>query len=150
LDVTVTLLLKLLYTHSIFKIKYRKQRFVSKNLWKLTLLSLSNISCTILTQLFHNSNNIFLKSTIEYLGPTCRKTNPMVDHKKKVIRVVQKLCKSCARNITHYLLRIWCCVFVWVGEWVCACIFPGWPATCFGTIGGPLLKGGFFRNLGHM
>jgi hypothetical protein len=58
-------------------------------------------------QLLYNSNNFFLKkkSTMEYLGPTCRKTNPMVDHKKKkkkkkVVRVVQKLCKSCAINIT--------------------------------------------------
>jgi len=25
----------------------------------------------------------------------------MVDHKKKVVRVVQDLCKNCTRNITH-------------------------------------------------
>jgi hypothetical protein len=31
---------------------------------------------------------------MEYLGPTCRKTNPMVDHKKKKVRIVQKLCKK--------------------------------------------------------
>jgi hypothetical protein len=34
-----------------------------------------------LPQLFHNSNNFFLISTIEYLRPRCRKRNLMVDHK---------------------------------------------------------------------
>jgi hypothetical protein len=50
-----------------------------------------------LAQLLNNSNNFFLRTTIEYLRPTCKKTNPMVDHKKSS---VQKLCKSCAKNIT--------------------------------------------------
>jgi hypothetical protein len=62
-----------------------------------------------LAQLLHNSNNFYLRSTIEYLWSTCRKINSMVDHKKKkkkVIKVVQKLCKSCAINITHDIYHI--------------------------------------------
>jgi hypothetical protein len=71
----------------------------------------SNVSCISLAQLLHNSNNYFLRSTIEYLGPTCRKTNLMVDHKKKIIiiiiRVVQKLYESCAKKtLLLYLIVI--------------------------------------------
>jgi hypothetical protein len=51
---------------------------------KKKLLELYKSYTTIISQLF-------LISTIRYLKPTCRKTNPMVDQKKKVIRVVQKL-----------------------------------------------------------
>jgi hypothetical protein len=60
-----------------------------------------------LAQLLYNSNNFFLRSTIEYFEPTCRKTNLMVDYKKKkkIVRVVQKLCESYAINITHLLKK---------------------------------------------
>jgi hypothetical protein len=34
-------------------------------------------------QLLHNSNNFFLRSTIENLRPACRKINPIIDNKKK-------------------------------------------------------------------
>jgi hypothetical protein len=56
---------------------------------------MSNVSCTIFTQLLHKSNNFFL---IEYLWPTCKKTNPMVD-KKKI-----ELCKSCVKVVQKTLL----------------------------------------------
>jgi transposase-like protein len=61
-----------------------------------------------LAQFLHNFcttlTSFFFKSTIEYLEPTCKKTNLMIDKKKKkVVRIVQTLCKSCARNITHKL-----------------------------------------------
>jgi hypothetical protein len=36
-------------------------------------------------QLSYNSNNFFLRSTIEYLGLTCRKTDSMVNLKKKLL-----------------------------------------------------------------
>jgi hypothetical protein len=49
---------------------------------------MSNVYCTALAQLLHNSNNFFLRSTIKYLGPTRKKTNPMIDHKKKKIRII--------------------------------------------------------------
>jgi hypothetical protein len=42
-----------------------------------------NVSYTTLTI-------FFLRSTIEYLGHACRKTNLMIDYKKKVVKVVQK------------------------------------------------------------
>jgi hypothetical protein len=69
----------------------------------------------IVLQFLYNSNNLFffyvfiffiLRSTIKFLGPTCRKTDLMIDHKKKikkqkkVVRVVQKLYENYARNIT--------------------------------------------------
>jgi predicted chitinase len=34
-------------------------------------------------QLLHNSNNFFLRSTIENLRPACRKINQLFDKKKK-------------------------------------------------------------------
>jgi hypothetical protein len=46
-----------------------------------------------LAQLLYNSNNFFLRSTIEYLEPTCRKTNPMVDYKKKKFKKKKKIKK---------------------------------------------------------
>jgi len=59
-----------------------------------------------LAQLLHNFNNFFLRSIIKYLGPTCRKTNPMVDHKKKIVRVMQELCKNhySNNNFKSYLI----------------------------------------------
>jgi hypothetical protein len=60
-----------------------------------------------LTQLLYNFYIIltifFLRSTIKHLWPTCRKTNLMIDHKKKKSnynykKIVQELC------IKHYSL----------------------------------------------
>jgi hypothetical protein len=54
-------------------------------------------SCTThIAQLLHNSNNYFLRLTIEYLWSICKKTNPMINYKKikkikKVVRVVQEI-----------------------------------------------------------
>jgi hypothetical protein len=61
-----------------------KSHFIlASNLTAISEINLkSNVSYTTIAQLLHNSNNFVLRLTIEYLGPTCRKINPMVDHKK--------------------------------------------------------------------
>jgi hypothetical protein len=48
---------------------------------------MSNVSCTTLIQLLHNSINFFWRSTIEFVFLR--------------VRVVQKLCESCEINITY-------------------------------------------------
>jgi hypothetical protein len=73
-------------------------------------LKICVIRVMFLVQLLHNSyttlTTFYLRSIIKYLGPTYRKTNLMVDHKKKVVRVVQKWCKNCARIITRFIITM--------------------------------------------
>jgi hypothetical protein len=68
----------------------------------VSLLLKDTIRLQLLFNYYTTLTKFFLISIIRYVGTTYRKIDLMVSLKKKIVRVVQILYRSCKRIISHY------------------------------------------------